>query len=151
VTGEDDLHEEPAPPPPWHQSTPAVVGASIAGLAAIALVIAGVVFVTRQADKPQDAPLNYVDPTFSATATHPAESPPTTTETIASTSPPVTTDINPSSASPTPTTPPSETSSSEPPSTSETDDQGDGEPSTTRSRSRPRTNVTRTLYPLPGN
>jgi hypothetical protein len=136
VTGDDDLHEEPAPSPPWHQSTPAVIAASVAGLAAIALVVAGVMFVTRQAGKPQDASLNYVDPTFSATATESAESPPTTTESITSTSPPVTTDINP------PSTPP--TTSSAVPSISEP-------PSTSRSRSRPRTNVTRTLYPLPGN
>ena len=150
MAGEDpDGYDESPSETPWYNRTPNVIGASVAGIAAIGIIIAAVTFVSRQFDEPDQAPLNFVDPSFSATASHSSTS--TTTATITSTSPPVTTDIN----GPSSTTSSSDTSSTEtssgpntawtrpytPPSGEES------EPSTTRRG--PRTNVTRTLYPQP--
>ncbi|WP_102141266.1 hypothetical protein [Mycobacterium hubeiense] len=123
---------------PWHHSTPAVLGASVAGLAAIALVVAAVMFVGRQNNQPTPAPTDFVDPTFTTTSTTE-----TTTPTITRTSPSSTTDIY----APT-ELPPTTTTTTSP--TSETPTEEDEE-TTTRTRSRPRTNVTRTLYPQPPN
>ena len=137
---------------PWYNRTPALVGASVAGLAVIGILIAAVTFVSRQFNEPDQAPLNFVEPSFSATATH-SSSTPTTTATITSTSPPVTTDIDapssttsssPDTSSGTDTSTPTRTASTKPytpPSGAESP------PSTTRRG--PRTNVTRTLYPQP--
>lgn len=113
---------------PWHNRTPEVVGASVAGILVVGIVIWLATFVANQATEPEQAPLEFVDPTYSATATY--TSTPTTTATITRTSPPVTSDIG---------TPATTTSSS---GTSTTT-------ATTTSRSGPRTNVTRTLYPQP--
>ena len=137
---------------PWYNRTPALVGASVAGLAVIGILIAAVTFVSHHFNEPDQAPLNFVEPSFSATATH-SPSTPTTTATITSTSPPVTTDIDA----------PSSTTSSSPDTSSGTDTStpsgtawtrphtsasgAESPPSTTRRG--PRTNVTRTLYPLP--
>jgi len=137
---------------PWYNRTPALVGASVAGLAVIGILIAAVTFVSHHFNEPDQAPLNFVEPSFSATATH-SLSTPTTTATITSTSPPVTTDIDA----------PSSTTSSSPDTSSGTDTStpsgtawtrphtsasgAESPPSTTRRG--PRTNVTRTLYPLP--
>jgi hypothetical protein len=141
----DDNDDEQSPAPaPWYNRTPNVIGASAAGLAVIGILIAAVTFVSRQFNEPVQAPLNFVEPTFSATATG-SSSTPTTTATITSTSPPVTTDID----APTSTTSSSDTSSGET-STRVTQSRpsNDGSaPSTTRRG--PRTNVTRTLYPQP--
>jgi hypothetical protein len=141
----DDNDDEQSPAPaPWYNRTPNVIGASAAGLAVIGILIAAVMFVSRQFNEPVQAPLNFVEPTFSATATG-SSSTPTTTATITSTSPPVTTDID----APTSTTSSSDTSSGET-STRVTQSRpsNDGSaPSTTRRG--PRTNVTRTLYPQP--
>ena len=148
----DDHDDEQSPSPtPWYNRTPNVIGASVAGIAVIAILIAAVTFVSRQANEPTQAPLNFVEPTFSATDTRSSLAP-TTTATITSTSPPVTTDIN----APSSTTSSSDTSSSigtspstrtawtaPPPGWS----QDESAPSTTRRG--PRTNVTRTLYPQP--
>jgi hypothetical protein len=135
---------------PWYNRTPNVIGASVAGIAAIGIIIAAVTFVSRQFSEPEQAPLNFVTPSFSASA---SSSTPTTTATITSTSPPVTTDIN---------GPSSTTSSSDTSASSGTDSSGpntawtrpytppsgeESAPSTTRRG--PRTNVTRTLYPQP--
>ncbi|WP_101950610.1 hypothetical protein [Mycobacterium sp. 3519A] len=145
----DDYAQSPSETP-WYNRTPNVIGASVAGLALIGILIAAVTFVARQFNEPEQAPLNYVEPSFSATASR--STTPTTTETITSTSPPVTTDINgPSSTTPSS----SDTSSTETPSTTHTawtqpytpPPGEDSEPSTTRRG--PRTNVTRTLYPQP--
>ncbi|MFG1933060.1 hypothetical protein ACGFK1_20815 [Mycobacterium sp. NPDC048908] len=152
MAGEDRDDDDQSPSEtPWYNRTPNVIGASVAGLAVIGILIAAVTFVARQYSEPHQAPLNYVDPTFSATAGQ--SSTPTTTATITSTSPPVTTDINAPSS--TTTTPSSDTSSTETTSTTHTawtqpytPPGGEGsEPSTTRRG--PRTNVTRTLYPQP--
>jgi cytoskeletal protein RodZ len=148
----EDPDDYPSPSEtPWYNRTPNVIGASVAGLALIGLLIAAVTFVARQLNEPEQAPLNYVEPSFSATAGQ--SSTPTTTATITSTSPPVTTDIDgPSSTT---TSPSSDTSSTDTPSTTHTawtrpytpPSGEDSEPSTTRRG--PRTNVTRTLYPQP--
>ena len=137
---------------PWYNRTPALVGASVAGLAVIGILIAAVTFVSRQFNEPDQAPLNFVEPSFSATATH-SLSTPTTTATITSTSPPVTIDIDapssttsssPDTSSGTDTSTPTRTASTKP----HTSPSGaESPPSTTRRG--PRTNETRTLYPLP--
>jgi cytoskeletal protein RodZ len=154
VTGRDTDDEGPASPTPWYNRTGAVVGASALGIVVIGILVAAGIFVTRQFNEPQRAPLNFVEPSFSATT--PGSPTPTTTATITSTSPPVTTDIDtPTSSSPTSSsdTSGSTTSSSEPSqrsaprTTSEQDDDGESAPRTTRRG--PRTNVTRTLYPRP--
>ena len=146
----DDYDDEESPSEtPWYNRTPNVVGASVAGIAAIGIIIVAVTFVARQFSEPEQAPLNFVDPTFSATASH--SSTPTTTATITSTSPPVTTDIN----GPSSTTSSSDTSSTDTTSTTHTawtqpytpPSGEESSPSTTRRG--PRTNVTRTLYPQP--
>ena len=145
----DDYHDEQTPSSaPWYNRTPAVIGASAAGLALIGILIAAVTFVSRQSNEPEQAPLDFVEPSFSTTATR-SVSAPTTTATITSTSPPVTTDIN----GPSSTTSSTDTSNSTdtptrtawtkpytPPS---------GQEPTTTTRRGPRTNVTRTLYPQP--
>jgi cytoskeletal protein RodZ len=150
MAGEDPDDYDESSETPWYNRTPNVIGASVAGIAAIGIIIAAVSFVARQFDEPTQAPLNFVDPTFTATASNSSTT--TTTATITSTSPPVTTDMDgPSSTTPSS----SDTSSTEtssgpntawtrpytPPSGEES------APSTTRRG--PRTNVTRTLYPQP--
>ena len=138
-------------PTPWYNRTPNVIGASVAGIAVVGILIAALTFVARQFNDSPQAPLNYVEPTFSATA--PRSSTPTTTATITSTSPPVTSDINGPAATTTPSS--SDTPTSDTPSTTRTAwtapppgwDQDESAPSTTRRG--PRTNVTRTLYPQP--
>lgn len=89
VTG-DDNDRGPAPEQPWHNSTPALLGASVAALAVIALAVWGVVTLTSNADKPEDAPLEFVEPMYRSTTTTTTA---TTTATITSTSPPVTTEF----------------------------------------------------------
>jgi hypothetical protein len=136
---------------PWHYRTSAVVGASVAGLAAIGILFAAVTFVSRQFNEPTQAPLNFVEPSFSATATGPST--PTTTATITSTSPPVTSDINPSSTTPTSSSDTSSSTGPSPPTRTAwtkpyTPPSGD-EPAPPTTRRGPRTNVTRTLYPQP--
>src|SRR6202022_1393511 len=137
-------------PSPGYNPPRAVCGASLGGGVVIGVLIVAVSFVARQSNEPQQAPLNFVEPSFSATATH-SSSTPTTTATITSTSPPVTTDID----GPSGTTSSSDTSSSgtstprgtawPSPYTHESTDVS--APTTTRRG--PRTNVTRTLYPPP--
>ena len=151
----DDYDDEQSPSAtPWYNRTPALVGASVAGLAVIGILIAAVTFVSGQFNEPEQAPLNYVEPSFSATATG-SSSTPTTTATITSTSPPVTTDID----GPSSTTSSSDTSSSDTSSSTDTSTRtawtkpytppsGD-ESAPTTTRRGPRTNVTRTLYPQP--
>jgi hypothetical protein len=142
----DDYDEDQSP---WYNRTPAVIGASVAGLAVIGILIAAVTFVSGQFNEPDQAPLNFVDPSFSATTTR-SSSTPTTTATITSTSPPVTTDID----GPSSTTSSSATSSSTDTSTRTAWTQpytppSGGESSPTTTHRGPRTNVTRTLYPQP--
>jgi hypothetical protein len=142
----DDYDDDQSP---WYNRTPAVIGASVAGLAVIGILFAAVTFVSGQFNEPDQAPLNFVPPSFSATATR-SSSTPTTTATITSTSPPVTTDID----GPSSTTSSSDTSSSTDTSTRTawtkpyTPPSGDESSPTTTHRG-PRTNVTRTLYPQP--
>ena len=147
----DDYDGEQTPSPsPWYNRTPAVVGASLLGVVVIGVLIAAVSFVARQSNEPEQAPLNFVEPSFSATATH-SSSTPTTTATITSTSPPVTTDID----GPSGTTSSSDTSgsgTSTPRGTAWTSPythQSTDESAPTTTRRGPRTNVTRTLYPRP--
>ena len=151
----DDHDDEQSPSSaPWYNRTPAVIGASVVGLAVVGILIAAVTFVTSQFNEPEQAPSNFVEPSFSATATG-SSSTPTTTATITSTSPPVTTDID----GPSSTTSSSDTSSSDTSSSTDTSTRtawtkpytppsGD-ESAPTTTRRGPRTNVTRTLYPQP--
>jgi hypothetical protein len=152
VTGQDrDDHggEQSTPSStPWHNRTSAVVGASVLGLAVIAILVLAGTYVARQFGETEQAPLYYVEPSFSATSSGTSTTPTTTTQTITSTVPPVTSDINPSSGPPTSS---SDTSSSETPSpeTSAEEDEDDEESRLPTTRRTPRTNITRTLYPRP--
>jgi cytoskeletal protein RodZ len=139
----DDYDDEIPSPEPWYNRTPEVIGASVAGLAVIGILIAAVTFVSRQVNEPEQAPLNFVEPSFSATATGSSPTP-------TSTSPPVTSDIDG----------PSSTTSSSPETSSSTDTsprtawtkpytRPSGNEPTPTTRRGPRTNVTRTLYPQP--
>ena len=97
-----------APSAPWHNSTRAVVGASAAGIAVIGVLAAAVVYMTGQGRG--EHPVDFVDPSFSATAfATPAT---TTTATITSTAPLSTTEINGPLTRPSTTSGSSETSSS---------------------------------------
>src|SRR5690606_34842103 len=78
---------------PWHNRTPAVAGASIAGLAVIGLLVLAVSMLTRQFSAPEQAPLDFVEPSYSA-VTQAATTTATTTATITTTSPPQTTDLS---------------------------------------------------------
>ena len=132
---------------PWHNSTRAVVGASAVGVAVIAVLVAAIMFVSGRDDS-TNAPVDFVDPSFSATAPETPTSSPTTTATITSTTPPSTTEIN---GPPTPPTTSassgtSSTSSESPPVPRQRGEEGGP---TIRTPRRPRTNVTRTLLPRP--
>jgi hypothetical protein len=141
----DDSDDESSAPiaAPWHNSTPMVLGASAIGIGVIAALVAAVMLVTPGSNKPTQPPLNFVEPSFSASQT----STPTTTATITSTVAVSTTDINPTPGPPSSpeTSSSAPTSSGRPPRSSQ--DETDGP--TTRTRRGPRTNVTRTLFPRP--
>lgn len=134
---------------PWHNRTPAVVGASLAALVVVGILIVAATAVARQFGEPVQAPIDFVEPTYSATASQSETG--TTTQTITSTSPPETTDINPSSTSGTSgsSTTPSSSESSTEPTTARTEDESVEDRPTRTSRQRPRTNVTRTFNPYP--
>lgn len=137
---DDDYDDDSSDEQPWHNRTPAVIGASLLGILAIGLLVLAGSFVAHQFDKPEEAPLNFVDPSFSEPA---ASTTATTTATITSTSPPVTTDLSAT------TTTPTSTSDSSTETTSRNDDENDDDedrPSTTHRG--PRTNVTRTVVPF---
>lgn len=144
-----------APSAPWHNSTRAVIGASVAGVAVIGVLAAAVVYVTGQDDG--GAPVNFVDPSFSATASPTPAT--TTTATITSTAPLSTTEINAPLTTPSTTSGSSETSSSgaetsssgtensiPPPPPRPRQRENEESPGGPTSR-RPRFNVTRTLQP----
>lgn len=137
---QDDAPEDT--PVAWHNQTSTLLAASVAGLAAIALVITLISYVARQFSEPEPAPLYYVPPATTASTTKSGLS--TTTGTITSTSPPITSDINPGSTTETSPESSTTTRSTRAPRTRETDDE-DG----TTTRNRPRTNVTRTVSPVP--
>jgi hypothetical protein len=152
--GTDEYDDEQSPPPtPWYNRTPNVIGASVVGVAVIGILIAAVTIVTRQFNEPEQAPLNFVEPSFSATSAR-SLSTPTTTATITSTSPPATTDID----GPSGTTSSSDTSGSSSTDTTSTTHTAWTKPYTppssdgstpTTTQPGPRTNVTRTLNPQP--
>jgi hypothetical protein len=140
------------PSTPWHNSTRKVLGASAAGIAVIGVLIAAVMFVSG-GDEPTDAPLNFVDPSFSETAAGSASSATTTTPTITSTPQVSTTEINgPPGPSTTSGSSDTSTSGSESsvsaPLTRPRQRQDDDNPGGPTSR-RPRFNITRTLGPGP--
>lgn len=145
MTGDDDDRDGQDPAePPWHESTSQLLGASAAGLAAIALVVWGVTAVSR--DEPDNTPAEFVDSTFSSAA--PSDSTTSTTSTITTTRSIQTTEINPGDPALTPPPPTSAPESSNTrtrgPRTRESEDD---EPTSTRRR--PRLNETRSLYPGP--
>ena len=155
VTGDDDDQGQP-PEAPWHHSTPAVAGASAAALAVIGLVLWAVISLTSSGG-PEDAPIDFVPPAYTSTS----KTTKSTTTRTTSSSLPVTTEFGLPGESDTTTTSPSETSGTSTTSetsptsttttttTTESSSAGYGEYPTTTYR-RPRTNVTRTLYPAPG-
>lgn len=148
VTGRDsdDYDGEQRDPSsiPWHNRTPAVLGASVLGIVAVGILVMAVTYVSRQFSEPTQAPIYYVEPSYSATAPGTSTSTPTTTQTITSTSPPITSDINP--GPPTSTSDTSDSETSTPETTADEDDDETRRPTTRRT---PRTNITRTLYPRP--
>lgn len=154
----DDDEQGRDGPPAWHDSTAKVLAASVAALAGVGLIVGSIVFVTRQAEEPTQAPLNFVDPSFSAnpSASATPSSGPSTTSATALPSQPQTTDIDlppPSETPPPPPPPPPSTSagstSRQPPTTREEESEDDDGPGPTTTRNRPRFNETRTLYPVP--
>jgi cytoskeletal protein RodZ len=130
----------------WHNRTSTLVGVSVLAILVIGILILAATAVARQFGEPEQAPLDFVAPTYSATSADSATAS-TTTQTITSTSPPETTDIDPPSSTST-TSSSSETSSTRR-TTTRNDDDEDDEPTTRTTRQRPRTNVTRTLNPFP--
>jgi hypothetical protein len=146
----DDAHPEADAGRPWHHSTVKVLGASVAALAAIVLIVGGVLFVSRQAGETPQAPLNFVEPSFSKTSDT-ASSEPSTTSATGRPSPPQTTDIDlPPTSVPPPPPPPSSAESSTStrrPTTRNNDDEDEDDSSPTSTRKRPRLNETR----LPSN
>ncbi|BCI51243.1 hypothetical protein NIIDNTM18_05210 [Mycolicibacterium litorale] len=137
---------------PWHHSTAKVLGASVAALVALALVITGVMFVSRKAGETPEAPLNFVDPTFSSMTSDSTTEQPTSTTTTRI-SPPLTTDLDlpPELAPPPPPPSASETTTGRGRSTTQEESEDNDEESApqTTTRNRPRLNETRTLYPRP--
>ncbi len=83
----------PAPSAPWHNRTSTVLGVSLAGLAALAILVISINHVTREFTEPEQAPISYLEPTSSTSDTRPPTH--TTTETITSTRAPITSDIDP--------------------------------------------------------
>ncbi|MCV7109913.1 hypothetical protein A5761_29920 [Mycolicibacterium setense] len=154
VTGDED-EGQPAEAP-WHHSTPAVAGASAAALAVIGLVVWAAIALTGSGG-PEDAPIDFVPPSYASTTVKTSKS--TTTRTTTSRLP-LTTEFGLPGESDTSTTSPSETSGTSTTSetstttttttttTTESGSAGYEDPTTTYRR--PRTNVTRTLYPAPG-
>ncbi|WP_236735228.1 hypothetical protein [Mycolicibacterium peregrinum] len=155
MTGDDD--DQGQPEAPWHHSTPAVAGASAAALAVIGLVLWAAISLTSSGG-PDDAPIDFVPPTYTSTSVRTTKS--TTTRTTTSRLP-VTTEFGvPSDTTSTSTPETSETTTTTTSETSPTTttttttttpsytQPGYGEYPTTHNR--PRTNVTRTLYPPPG-
>lgn len=133
---------EPAEPP-WHEKTSTLLAASLAAVVVLALVYFLVSTMVREFDDPQPVQQYFLDPTTSGTE-RPSGSTTTTTQTITSTSPPITSDINPGDTTTSSTDTSTSTSTRRPSIGRDDDDDG---PSTTRSR--PRLNETRTLYPRP--
>jgi hypothetical protein len=143
---------------PWHNRTPEVLGASFLALIVVGLLILAATAVARQFGETEQAPIDFVAPTYSATDSRSADA--TTTQTITSTSPPQTTDIDGPSGSSSSSTSSSSSSSSSSSTTSSsptsteqttarTEEDEDDQPTTRTSRQRPRTNVTRTFNPYP--
>jgi cytoskeletal protein RodZ len=132
--------------PAWHEKTSTLAGASLAALVVLGLLYFLISTVVRQFDEPAPVQQYFLD---TSTTGSPRSSyggaTSSTTETITSTSPPVTTDIGApgeTTTSGTDTTTSSSPGISYPPHTRDEDT-----PRTTRSR--PRLNETRTLYPPP--
>ncbi|WP_454231841.1 hypothetical protein [Mycolicibacterium fortuitum] len=65
MTGDDEQGQPPEAP--WHHSTPAVAGASAAALAVIGLVVWVAVSLTGSGG-PEDAPIDFVPPTYTSTS-----------------------------------------------------------------------------------
>lgn len=146
MTGDrdDDLEERP-----WHERTSTVVGASVGGLVLLAILFFAGSCVSRTFNEPEQTPQYFLDEPGTSSSTR-SSSATTATETVTSTSPPMTTDINPGESTTTSSTSGTDTStsstSSSPTTTRTRETESDG-PSSTRSR--PRLNETRTLYPRP--
>lgn len=145
VRDRDGDVESPAEPA-WHERTGTLAGASIGAVIVLALLYFLISTMAREFNDPSPTPQYFIEP--SSTSGPSQRDATTTTETITSTSPPVTTDINP--GDPAATTPGSETTSSStsyPPGATRPPRTRD--PDATTTRSRPRLNETRTLYPRP--
>ncbi len=131
---------------PWHNRTSTVVGASALAILVIGILIVAATAMARQFGETEEAPIDFVTPSFSARTSQSSDT--TTTQTITSTSPPETTDIDGPSATSSSETTSSSSSTTRPP-TTRRDDDGDDGPTTRTTRRTPRTNITRTFNPLP--
>lgn len=133
--------------PAWHERTSTLAGASLAAIVVMALLYFLISTFVREFDDPTPVQQYFLEPSTSGSVTRSGSSPTSTTQTITSTSPPVTSDFN----TPGGETTTSGTSGTDTSSTSPTQRRPprtrDDDPSTTRSR--PRLNETRTLYPQP--
>jgi hypothetical protein len=145
---DEEFYDDEPSPQPWHNSTPAVLGASAVGVALIAILVGVISLVTGPSGPPADAPLNFVEPSFSETASRTPTSAPTTTATITSTTAVSTTEINAPLAPP-PTTSGTSGSSESTSPPSQEEDEDEDEPTVRTPRRTPRTNITRTLIPRP--
>jgi negative regulator of sigma E activity len=146
VTGQDlddhdDDDESASSEQPWHNRTPAVLGASAVGLVVISILVLAVSYLIRQFSEQEQAPLNFVDPTFSATQTESTSQVATTTATATTTSVPQTTDLPPAP-------PPSSSSETSRDESTARRNGDDDDTDRTTTRKRPRTNVTRTVQPF---
>lgn len=128
--------------PAWHERTSTVVGASLAGVVVLALLYFLISTFVREFDDPMPVQQYFLEPSTSGSVTRSGTST-TTSQTITSTVPPITSDIN----GPTNTTTSSTDTSSTSPTQRRPPRTRDDGPTTTRSR--PRLNETRTLYPQP--
>jgi hypothetical protein len=123
--------------PKWHERTPTVVMVSLAALAAIGLIVWLTMFVLRQANTVDTAPLEFVTPVFSDTSTT-GTTTGTTTSTITSTVAPETTEItDPSATDPSSTDPSSTDPATTDPSVEATEPSESSTERTTTERSRP--------------
>lgn len=139
----DETRDDARPEPAWHEKTSTLAGASVAAIVVLALLYFLISTMAREFNDPEPVRQYFIEPTTSGSQRPSGSS--TTSQTITSTVPPVTSDINPGEST---TSSSTETSTRLPttrrPTIGRDDDDG---PTTTRSR--PRLNETRTLYPQP--
>ncbi|MDH6243234.1 hypothetical protein [Mycobacterium sp. OTB74] len=151
---EREREREREPERPWHERTPLVLGASIAALAAIALIYFAVSYLSRQYEQPKPPPPVISDNAPWAPATIRTTTTQSTSQTNTSVIAPSTSEIeNPISGTPSDTdtgesTTSGSTTTTTTTSTSVTESRPNHSGPAPGSRP-PRYNQTRTIYPQP--